>query len=79
MPIDSIATVSPLHRLDPLVAPFAPTGAQQPSAPFAGVLSGILNNNVEANRAADEAVRALATGEAQDLHTVSLAVTQADL
>ena len=78
MPVDSIATVSALPRLQPL-APQAPAGLQPGGTPFAGVLTGVLNDNVEANRSADAAVRALATGEAQDLHTVSLAVTQADL
>ena len=51
----------------------------QSSVPFAGVLSGVLNANAEANASADAAVRDLATGDAQDLHTVSLAVAQADL
>jgi flagellar hook-basal body complex protein FliE len=39
----------------------------------------LLAGNQQANAAADAAVTALATGEAQDLHTVSLAVAQADL
>lgn len=81
MPLDSVATLSPLARLQPLAPmPSAVTEAQpQPGVPFAGVLNGILAGNVEANANADQAIRALATGEAQDLHTVSLAVTQADL
>lgn len=82
MPMDSIATVSSLPRLQPLLAPQAQAPAEiQPAAgtPFAGVLTSVLNGNIEANRNADAAVQALATGEAQDLHTVSLAVTQADL
>lgn len=81
MPLDSVATLSPLTRLQPLAAmPSAVAEAQpQPGVPFAGVLNGILNGNIAANANADEAVRALATGGAQDLHTVSLAVTQADL
>lgn len=78
MPVDSIATVSQLPRLQPLAAPQAQPEYQS-GVPFAGVLTGVLNGNVEANKSADEAVRALATGEAQDLHTVSLAVAQADL
>jgi flagellar hook-basal body complex protein FliE len=78
MPLDSIATVAPLTRLQPLLTPNVPATAN-PAVPFAGVLTGVLNENVRANQAADEAVRALVAGEAQDLHTVSLAVTQADL
>ncbi|MDY3555256.1 flagellar hook-basal body complex protein FliE [Gemmata sp. JC717] len=79
MPVDSIATVAPLSRLQPLVAPQAPADPAPGGAPFAGVLNSVLNGNIEANRGADAAVQALATGEAQDLHTVSLAVAQADL
>jgi flagellar hook-basal body complex protein FliE len=43
------------------------------------VLNGILGANQQATVAADAAIRDLATGNAQDLHTVSLAVAQADL
>lgn len=80
MPVDSIATVSPLPRLQPLVTPHAPAEVTSAGGtPFAGVLTGVLNGNIEANRSADAAVQAIATGEAQDLHSVSLAVAQADL
>lgn len=80
MPVDSIATIAPLARLQPLAAPQLPAEVQSPGGvPFSGVLGGILGANTEANRGADAAIQALATGEAQDLHTVSLAVAQADL
>ncbi|HEY1188276.1 MAG TPA: flagellar hook-basal body complex protein FliE [Gemmata sp.] len=80
MPADSIATVAPLTRLQPLVvAPAVAEPQPQTGVPFAGVLAGVVSGNIETNRAANDAIRALATGEAQDLHTVSLAVTQADL
>ncbi len=81
MPVDSLATVAPLARLQPLAQPIAsaPAEVAPGGVPFAGVLSGMLNANAEAYRGADAAVQALATGEAQDLHSVSLAVTQADL
>jgi flagellar hook-basal body complex protein FliE len=46
---------------------------------FATVLNGLLDTNRQAHAAADAAVAALATGQAQDLHTVALAVAQADL
>jgi flagellar hook-basal body complex protein FliE len=46
---------------------------------FAQVLQGVIGQNTQAQQAADAAVTSLATGQAQDLHTVSLAVAQADL
>ncbi|AMV25640.1 flagellar hook-basal body protein FliE [Gemmata sp. SH-PL17] len=78
MPVDSIATVAPLTRLQPLVAPQALAEAPS-SVPFAGVLNGVLAGNAQAQVTADNAVRDLADGTAQDLHTVSLAVAQADI
>lgn len=81
MPIDGL---TPLPRLQPLapLAPLAPQGtseAQPAGSGFATILNGLLDNNRQTTAAADAAVSALATGEAQDLHTVSLAVAQADL
>lgn len=78
MTIDSLARIVPLQRLQPLTQPAAPN-AQTPASGFAAVLNGILAENTRANAAADAAIRDLATGQAQDLHTVSLAVAQADL
>ncbi len=78
MPVDSIATIGALPRLQPHVAP-QHAGEAQSSVPFAGVLNGILGSNAAASANADAAVRDLATGNTQDLHTVSLAVAQADL
>jgi flagellar hook-basal body complex protein FliE len=78
MPIDSLGAIAPLPRLQPLVAPHPSAEAQPPGA-FAGVLNSLLAGHAQANAAADAAVRDLATGNAQDLHTVSLAVAQADL
>ncbi|MFM8274305.1 MAG: flagellar hook-basal body complex protein FliE [Gemmata sp.] len=79
MPIDAFAPLTPLARLEPLSpqAPAGPSGAA--GSGFASVLNGLLEGNREASSAANAAVNALATGEAQDLHTVSLAVAQADL
>jgi flagellar hook-basal body complex protein FliE len=78
MPINALAPLAPLPKLEPL-APSAPADPTQPASGFASVLNGLLANNAAANNAANDAVAALATGEAQDLHTVSLAVAQADL
>jgi flagellar hook-basal body complex protein FliE len=78
MPIDSLAPLAPLPRLAPL-APQQPAESQPAASGFGAVLNGLLDGNRQANAAADAAVTALATGEAQDLHTVSLAVAQADL
>lgn len=82
MPIDALA---PLVQLQPLVplggapldVPAAAPGAA--GSGFAAVLNGLLDTNRTASATADAAVRDLATGDAQDLHTVSLAVAQADL
>jgi flagellar hook-basal body complex protein FliE len=78
MPVDALGPIVPLPRLQPLTQPQAPADAG-PAGGFAGVLNGILGANLQANAAADAAIRDLATGQAQDLHTVSLAVAQADL
>ena len=43
------------------------------------MFTNLLEGNRQANEAANAAVRDLATGEVQDLHTVALAVSQADL
>ena len=81
MPIDSLAPLAPLPPLAPLAAvPQERAPAEAPPAGgFGAVLNGILDGNRQANAAADAAITQLATGEAQDLHTVSLAVAQADL
>jgi len=75
-------TLAPLPSLSQLAAP--PSLADRPSAGvpadgFGRVLNGLLAQNTTAQASADDAVRAVATGEAQDLHTVSLAVAKADL
>jgi flagellar hook-basal body complex protein FliE len=77
MAVDSIA---PLCRLTPL-APSQQTGGAAPASGsgFAQILNQAFARNAEANAAADRAVVSLATGEAEDLHTVAIAVAQADL
>ena len=78
MPIDSLAPLGTLPRLEPL-SPRAVEAQPTVASGFATILNGLLDGNRQASAAADAAVTALATGEAQDLHTVSLAVAQADL
>jgi flagellar hook-basal body complex protein FliE len=81
MAVGSLGTLAPLSPL----APLTPTSRPEPSAPaapgggFAQVLNGVIAQNTQAQAGADAAVTALATGQAQDLHTVSMAVAQADL
>lgn len=78
MAVDSIGSLAPLPRLQPLAhAPAA--GEAGPAGGFAGVLNGLLAENRQANDTADAAVADLAAGNAQDLHTVTLALAQADL
>lgn len=77
MPVESLgplAPLSPVPRATPSAA-VAPGGGSG----FAQVLQGVIAQNAQASATADGAVTALATGQAQDLHTVSLAVAQADL
>jgi flagellar hook-basal body complex protein FliE len=78
MPIDSLAPLTPLAPL-PRLAPQAPAQETPAAGGFGAVLNGLLDNSRQTSAAADQAVKELATGEAQDLHTVSLAVAQADL
>lgn len=70
--LGGVLPLAPLPREAPAVGP-APGGG------FGKVLQGVLGENAQATAAADDAVQALATGQAQDLHTVSLAVARADL
>jgi flagellar hook-basal body complex protein FliE len=78
MPVDSVGSLAPLPRLEPLV-PKQATADTTPANGFAAILNNMLATNQQANTAADVAIHDLATGEAQDLHTVSLAVAQADM
>lgn len=73
MAVEGISCFAPLPSL--------PTSFEAPAAEsgFARVLHGLMGQNAQASAAADTAIEALATGQAQDLHTVSLAVSQADL
>jgi flagellar hook-basal body complex protein FliE len=81
MPIETLAPLAPLQPLAPLAPMSAPSAADAPTGTggFAAVFNNLLEGNRQANAEANNAVRDLATGEAQDLHTVALAVTQAEL
>lgn len=81
MPLDAVSPLGSLGRLQPLAAPqpAAVGGGAAPAGGFAAVLNGVLAGNAQATAAADRAVADLATGAAQDVHTVSLAVAQADV
>ena len=46
---------------------------------FGDVVEQILASQTKANAVADQAIEALATGQADNLHSVSLAVAEADL
>jgi flagellar hook-basal body complex protein FliE len=78
MPVGSLGSLPPLAPLSPTSRPDASAPAATGSG-FAQVLGGMLAQNTQATATADAAVADLATGQAQDLHTVSLAVAQADL
>jgi flagellar hook-basal body complex protein FliE len=77
MPIDALGPLAPLTPIPRAT----PSPATEPAAAggFAQVLQGVLAGNAADAASADAAITALATGQAQDLHTVSLAVAQADL
>jgi flagellar hook-basal body complex protein FliE len=53
----------------------APGGGQA----FGALVDQLLAGQAQAGKSADQAVQALATGQADNLHAVSLAVAQADL
>lgn len=78
MPVDSLSPLAPLPRLGALTPPL-PLGGAAPASGFAQVLNGLLANSTQAYEASNAAVRDLVTGNAQDLHTVTLAVAQADM
>src|SRR5258708_7124841 len=46
---------------------------------FGKIFKEILSANAQANEKSNQAVLGLATGQAQDIHSISLAVAQADL
>lgn len=61
--------------------PAVAAGAASPGGgqAFGALVDQLLAGQAQAGKSADQAVQALATGQADNLHAVSLAVTQADL
>jgi flagellar hook-basal body complex protein FliE len=77
MALESVGGLAPLARLTPLTsAPAEPTSGV---GGFGAVFDHLLAENRQANAAATAAVEDLATGKSQDLHSVTLAVAQADV
>lgn len=77
--IRPLGNITPLPPLAPMGEPMVGIGAPSGGATFSQILGQVLGATNDANAKADKAILALATGEADDLHTVSLAVAQADL
>lgn len=75
----TLEPLSPLSRLPSMAAASESTGDTPAGGAFSSILNGLLASNGNANAAADQAIHELSTGQSQDLHTVSLAVAQADL
>ena len=71
-------TVNPIAPLPPLQPDAGPTAATG-SAVFGQLVNDLLASHAHASDKANAAVEALATGQSDDLHGVSLAVAQADL
>lgn len=84
MALDGINAMAPLARLAPL-APLAPPeappslGGQGAAGGIASIFQHFLAESQQANAAATSAIEDLATGRAEDLSEVTLAVSQADL
>jgi flagellar hook-basal body complex protein FliE len=74
MNIQAVNAARPLPEL-------ASTSGTQPSggAAFGGMLEDLLSGEAVASAKADHAIQALAAGKAEGMHTVTLAVAQADL
>lgn len=79
MNVDPYGSFPPLAPLAPLPAFPSTETAPTSASGFARLLQGMIDQNAQASASADAAVSDLAAGRAQDLHTVSLAVSKADL
>ncbi len=76
----AIGSLKQLPPLEPLSIGTTPNVAgASTGGTFQQLLSQVLSSSAETNAKADQAIQALATGQADDLHTVTLAVAQADL
>lgn len=76
-------SLSPIPPLERLSHPAPPTYSTEPPAAregmFERVLGSVLGGASAADAQAGQAIQALATGEADDVHTAALAVAQADI
>jgi flagellar hook-basal body complex protein FliE len=87
--VEPRVTTTPLTRLGPLLAdPQSLPGVADASGGIGGtggadsfqqVLGDLLKTHAKSEVGAGKAIEQLAVGQADDLHTVSLAVAQADL
>ena len=71
-------TIAPITSGMALPASEAVAGARSDQS-FGSFVEQILDSQTKANAAADKAIESLATGQADNLHSVSLAVAEADL
>jgi flagellar hook-basal body complex protein FliE len=85
MPVDGVNSLANLQQLQPL-QPMRPLETQPAASHdntvaggFSSVLNHLLAESRQSNDAATKAIEDLATGKAQDLHTVTVAVAQADV
>ena len=79
MNVESVGGAMPrLQPLSPRSVEAQPE-ARPGASGFVTMLQGMIDENHQANAAADAAVTDLAVGKAQDLHTVTLALAKADM
>ena len=79
MALDSVGALTPLNRLAPLAATQSIESERSVAGGFAAVFNNLLAESQRSNAAATAAIEDLATGRSQDLHTVTLAVAQANV
>jgi flagellar hook-basal body complex protein FliE len=73
-------SMTPLSAIGPLGSvPAQAVSAPPASDGFSRILDAVLGDASRTDAAASLAIQGLATGEADDLHTVALAVAQSDL
>jgi flagellar hook-basal body complex protein FliE len=79
MPLEALSSIASLPKLNSLSPPSLALNEQPVVGGFAAVFNHFLAESQQANAAATSAIEDLATGKAEDLHTVTLAVAQADV
>jgi flagellar hook-basal body complex protein FliE len=75
----ALGGINPVSYFLPTQSTTKTTPAESGGAGFGKLVEELLGANNKANVTADAAIKDLAVGNAEDLHTVSLAVAQADL